>query len=342
MATPATRPYRDDMTRVEIHEFAEEHLADAGRLLALRHHRHRVAEPLLPRAFEDPVVAEAAVAEAARAEHASGAVATRGGEVVGYLLGAPKASAAWGKNAWVESAGHAVTSEGCTDTERIDVARTLYATAADRWVEEGRTAHYALLPSHDTALVAAWFRLAFGHQHTHAIQTPPQEIPPPRDGLVVRRPTRDDIPALAALEVLLPHHQRLTPCFSSGPLGSYEESLAEWEEDFEDPTYTTFVVEHDAIVVGSAVGCALEKSSIHAGPARPDNAAFLGFAAVLPQARGLGAGRAVGDAVAAWATGAGFDALVTDWRETNLLSSRAWRRLGYRDTFTRVHRLVGH
>ena len=30
------------------------------------------------------------------------------------------------------------------------------------------------------------------------------------------------------------------------------------------------------------------------------------------------------------------------WRETNLLSSRAWRGLGYRDTFTRVHRLVGH
>jgi GNAT superfamily N-acetyltransferase len=94
--------------------------------------------------------------------------------------------------------------------------------------------------------------------------------------------------------------------------------------------------------VGSAVGCALEVSSSHTGPARPDGAAFLGFAAVQPDARGLGVGRALGEAVSAWALGEGYPSIVTDWRETNLLSSRAWRGLGYRDTFTRLHRLVGH
>jgi ribosomal protein S18 acetylase RimI-like enzyme len=322
------------MTRVEIHPFAEEHLEGAGRVLAERHRRHREAEPLLPPAFEDPVVAGEAVGEAARADDASGAVATRGGEVVGYLLGAPKASPSWGANAWVESAGHAVLEP--------ETARELYAVAATRWVDQGRTAHYVLLPSYDDALVRAWFRLAFGHQHTHAIQAPPTEVPPPAPGLTVRRPVRADVPDLARLEAVLPQHQALAPTFSSGPLGSYEESLAEWEEDFEDPSYTTFVVEHEGQIVGSAVGCALEKSSMHAGPARPENAAFLGFAAVSPEARGLGAGRAVGDAVSAWATAAGYDSVVTDWRETNLLSSRAWRGIGYRDTFTRVHRLVGH
>lgn len=322
------------MPRLEIHPFAEEHVADAGRLLAERHRRHRVAEPLLPPAFEDPAAAEAEVAEAARADDASGAVATRGGEVVGYLLGAPKSNATWGPNTWVESAGHAVTEP--------ETARELYAVAATRWVDEGRTAHYVLLPSYDDALVRVWFRLAFGHQHTHAIQSPPTEVPPPAAGLVVRRPVRADIPDLARLEAVLPQHQALAPTFSSGPLGSYEESLAEWEDDFDDPGYTTFVVEHEGSIFGSAVGCSLEKSSLHRGLARPGNAGFLGFAAVLPEARGLGAGRALGDAVAAWVTAAGFDSLVTDWRETNLLSSRAWRRLGYRDTFTRVHRLIGH
>ncbi|MCW2793911.1 MAG: GCN5-related N-acetyltransferase [Nocardioides sp.] len=331
--TPICIPIVTGMTGLEIHPFAEEHLPGAGRLLAERHRRHRVAEPLLPPAFEDSAVAEKAVAAAARAEDASGSVATRGGEVVGYLLGAPKSQSSWGPNVWVESAGHAGDPE---------TARELYAAAATRWVDEGRTAHYVLLPSYDDDLVRAWFRLAFGHQHTHAIQAPPTEVPPPRPGLSVRRPVRADIPALARLEASLPRHQALAPTFSSGPLGSYQESLAEWEEDFDDPVYTTFVVEHDGTVVGSAVGCALERSSIHTGPARPENAAFLGFAAVLPEARGLGAGRAVGDAVAAWATEAGFDSVVTDWRETNLLSSRAWRGLGYRDTFTRVHRLIGH
>ncbi|MBB6627995.1 GNAT family N-acetyltransferase [Nocardioides sp. KIGAM211] len=329
------------MTRTELHPFAEEHLAAAGRLLAQRHRHHRAAEPLLPEDFEDPAAATAALADELGAAEASGAVATRGGDVVGYLLGAAKPSPTWGPNVWVESAGHAVDTD-LPDHERTDLARELYAEAATRWVDEGRTAHYALLPAHDTALASAWFRLAFGHQHTHAVQSPPADVPPPRDGLVVRRPTRDDIPALATLENVLPRHQGLAPCFSSGPLGSYEESVAEWTEDFDDPTFTTFVVEHEGRVVGSAVGCPLEKSSSHTGPARPEHAAFLGFAAVLPEARGLGAGRAVGDAVGAWAHGAGYTSLVTDWRETNLLSSRAWRRLGYRDTFTRVHRLVGH
>ena len=122
----------------------------------------------------------------------------------------------------------------------------------------------------------------------------------------------------------------------------YEERVADWEEDFDNPKFWNVVVEHDRALVGSAVGCDLEVSSSHAGPARPDSAAFLGFAAVLPEARGLGAGRALGEAVSQLALEKGYPSLVTDWRETNLLSSRAWRGLGYRDTFTRVHRLVGH
>ncbi|MGZ4722311.1 N-acetyltransferase family protein [Oryzihumus sp.] len=322
------------MTRIETAPFDEGHLADAGRLLAGRHRRHRLDQPLLDARFEDPAIAETEVAAAWKADDASGAVATRGGEVVGYLLGAPKGGGAWGANVWVEQAGTA------TVPAEPEVTRALYAEAAARWVDEGRTAHYALLPSHDEDLLRAWFRLAFGHQHTHAMQPVPH--PPPTVSSAVRRAVRDDIPVLARLELELPRHQGLSPCFSAGPLSSYDESVAEWEEEFDDPDFATFVVEHAGEVVGSAVGCPLEKSSSHRGLARPERAAFLGFAAVFPQARGIGAGRALGNAVVAWAAEGDFDALVTDWRETNLTSSRAWRSLGYRDSFTRVHRLIGH
>ena len=202
---------------------------------------------------------------------ASGSVAVRDGRVVGYLLGAPKPSPTWGDNVWVESAGQAV--------EEAEDVRDLYAAAATRWVDEGRTAHYALVPAHDEALVGAWFRLAFGHQHTHAVR-PPLAGPPPAPRVLVRRPVREDIPALARLEVELPRHQGLAPTFSSGDPGSYEESLAEWTEDFDDPDFTTFVAEYDGRVIGSAVGCLLEKSGSHTGPAKPDGAGFLGFAAV--------------------------------------------------------------
>ncbi|WP_323742737.1 GNAT family N-acetyltransferase [Nocardioides islandensis] len=316
----------------EIAPLTEEHLDGAAEVLAARHRRHRAAEPLLSPAYEDAAACRELIATAYAADDASGAVALDGSRVVGYLLGAPK-NDSWGVNTWVESAGHAV--------EVPEVARTLYAVAATRWLEEGRTAHYVLLPSHDAELVHTWFRLAFGWQHTHAVREP-AEAGPVREGLTVRQPRRDEIPVLARLDMVLTDHQHLSPCFSGGPLDVYEERVADWEEDFDNPKYWNVVVEHDGSLVGSAVGCSLDVSSSHAGPAAPEHAGFLGFAAVFPGARGLGVGRALGEAVSAWALAEGYSSLVTDWRETNLLSSRAWRGLGYRDTFTRLHRLVGH
>ena len=47
------------MARPEILPFDENHLSDAGRLLAERHRRHRLVQPLLPKRFEDPDVARA-------------------------------------------------------------------------------------------------------------------------------------------------------------------------------------------------------------------------------------------------------------------------------------------
>ena len=322
------------MSRLEVLPFDESHLPDAGRLLAARHRRHRAAEPHLPVRFEDPGTCADAVAAVLGADDASGAVAVRDGRVVGYLLGAPKPGAVWGRNVWVESAGLAV--------EQAEDVRDLYAAAATRWADEGRTAHYVLVPAHDEALVGAWFRLAFGHQHTHAVRDVPAGPAPTPPHVRVRRAARADVPALARLDLELPAHQALAPTFSAGPTGTYEEALAEWEDDFDDPAYATFVAEHEGRVVGSAVGCRLERSGSHAGPARPDEAGFLGFAAVLPEARGIGAGRALAESVLDWSREEGHACVVTDWRATNLLSSRAWPALGFRPTYLRLHRLLGY
>lgn len=334
-AAPGPMAHHDAMTRPEIVPFADEHVAAAGRLLAARHRRHRADRPELSPSFEDAAAAERQVADAWAADDASGAVAVDGGHVVGYVLGAPKASPLWGPNLWVESAGQALD-----DGVDAELVRDLYADAATRWVDEGRTAHYVVVPASDVQLVDAWHRLGFGHQQAHAVRPPLAARPEPPAGLTVRPVERADIPMLAELEVTLPRHQGLAPCFSAGELGTVEAAVAEWEEDFDDPDFTTFVAEHEGRVVGSAVGCALTKSGSNAGLMRPDNAGFLGFAAVLPEARGLGAGRALGDTVLAWSGEVGFDVVATDWRVTNLLSSRAWPALGFVPTFYRLHRLI--
>jgi len=322
------------MSRPEVRAFTDADIPAAGALLAARHQAHRAAQPLLSARFCDASEATAQITEAYATENASGAVALRDGEVIGYLLGAPKPPKLWGENIWIEAAGQAVTE--------AETMRDLYAYAAERWVEAGRTAQYVLVPASDGDLVSAWFRLGFGHQHTFAGQpVPPNPLPIPPT-VTVRRAVRADIPVLARLELELPAHQGRSPVFSAGTVPTLEEVLAEWEADFDDPEYAVFVAEHDGHVIGSAVGCALEKSSSHGPVTRPDRAGFLGFAAVFPAARGLGAGRALGHAVLNWAAEEDYACVVTDWRETNLLSSRTWRALGFTPTFLRLHRLIGY
>jgi GNAT superfamily N-acetyltransferase len=319
--------------RLETTDFAASHLDAAAILLAARHRAHRAAEPLLAPRFEEPAAAAAEVAALLEQEGASGAVAFRGTRGVGYLLGTPRGDPTWGPNVWVEAAGHAV--------EDAEVARDLYARAAARWVEEGRTAHYVIVPATDAPLVDAWFRLGFGQQQVHALREPPAgpaaALPP---GVSIRRAARGDVSSLAGLDLVLPEHQGRAPVFSPGASLSLEAARADWEESIEDPAYATFVAEIDGRVVGSAIGCSVELSRAHRGVARPPEAALLGFAAVHPAARGRGVGRALGQRVLEWAAEAGCRAVVTDWRATNLLASRTWPRLGFRPTFLRLFRAI--
>jgi GNAT superfamily N-acetyltransferase len=315
---------------LDVRPFVHGDIEAAGRLLAARHGEHRRHEALLDARFEDAEAATAEVAAVWSTEGSSGAFALCDGKPAGYLLGAPKPDATWGANVWVEAAGLAVAE--------AEAARELYGLAAARWVDEGRMAHYALVPSHDTALVEAFFRLCFGLQHVHAIREPLTGFADP----TVRRAGPEDVPSIAMAALELDAHQRSSPVFSSRPASAYDEAVQEVTEDLDNPEFAIFVAERAGHVAGVSEGCALTKSASHAGPARPDSAGFLSFAAVRPEWRGTGAGRAVGDAVLAWSADVGFSSVVTDWRATNLLSSRAWPRLGFRPTFLRLHRLVGH
>jgi GNAT superfamily N-acetyltransferase len=94
-------------------------------------------------------------------------------------------------------------------------------------------------------------------------------------------------------------------------------------------------------IVGDFFVCPIELSNAHSSLARPPGAAFLGFAVTHPDVRGSGAGLALTDASFAWARAHGYETMVTDWRETNLLSSRFWPRRGFRTSFLRLHRWIG-
>lgn len=316
------------MRRVQIQPFSDEHLDGAASLLEARHARHREAEPLLPANIDFRAEVEALW----KAESASGVAATRSGEVAGYLLGVQR-DETWGLNVWVEHAGHAVSSP--------ELVRDLYGAAAATWVEEGRHRHYALVPAGEHDLVDAWFRLSFGIQHSSAIQeTPPSTTVGAAPGVSARHAVAEDVDQVVRLDLELPRHQGLSPVFADSRPWTAEESREEFLKDVDDPEVGLIVAEIGGRVVSLVVMVPVEKSSMHTGLARPERAAFLGFAATLPEARGSGAGLAATDEGFAWARERNYPAVVVDWRETNLLASRFWPARGFRRTFLRLYRSI--
>ena len=317
------------MPRLELRPFSDEFVGAAGELLAARHRAHRAAEPLLPARYEEPAAAAAEVEALARADGASGAVAIRAGRTVGYLLGAPRPNPVWGEHVWIELAGHAV--------EEAEDVRDLYGAAAARWVDDGLVRHYAMAPAHDDALLDAWYRVGFGQQHAHGVTEVPEAAWP--EG--VRLAGERDADALVALTPALPDHQAASPTFAGIPQAQTPEELRdEILADLAKPEIGDIVVERDGRVVGAFQLVPAEQSSVHAGVARPDGAALLGWAATAPEVRGSGAGIALTQGAFAWAREHGHDVIVTDWRVTNLLSSRFWPARGFRQTFLRLYRHI--
>jgi GNAT superfamily N-acetyltransferase len=299
---------------MEIVPFADEHLDAAAGLLAARHARHRAAEPLLPAELDF----RAELEKEWRAEGASGVFSPGG-----YLIGSPqpKGGSTW---LWIGIAGHAMAGDA-------ELARDLYAAAAQRWVEAGHRQHAVFLPSHDLELVDAWFRLSFGSSGVLGTRATAGEEA--YDGGVTVRPgTPDDFGAAARLELAMHEAMHPSPSFSDVPLQSPEEVEAEWREDPFDP-YELFVAERDGAIVGHLL--------LFRRPADlrvPPDAIDLAQASTYPEARGTGVGRALTAHALRWAHEHGHPTMVTDWRMTNLWASRFWPRRGFRPVFSRLFR----
>jgi ribosomal protein S18 acetylase RimI-like enzyme len=317
----------------EIVPFTDDHLDAAARLLADRHRRHREPEPLLPERYEDATVAVGEVATAWRRDRASGAAAVADGDLVGYLIGAPRDDEVWGPNIWVEAGGYAAVEP--------ETVRDLYAAAAEHWVDEGRTRHYGLVPATDAAAVDSWFRLCFGQQHAHAVRELPAttdaHVP---DGIEIRDPSEGEIERLIDIDLALTAHQRRSPVFSNRPLPTREESRAEWLSTFVSGEEKLFVAYRDGEPVACWAVVPMERLRELRGLMAPDSACYLGFASTLPEARGTGVGVALTEACFDWAAGAGYAAMATDWRVTNLLASHFWPRRGFRPAFLRLYRSI--
>ena len=310
---------------LELVRFSEDHLDAASRLLAEVHARHRAAEPLLP----SDVDYRAQVAKELAREDASGVAAMRGGRLVGYLLGAPASNDnRGGRRIFSDLAGHAAVDP--------ELARDLFAAAAERWHEEGHTRYAVVAPAFDAELLDAWFRVGFGLQFAYAVRE--AEPVPPVDGVTIRPGTPDDLPHFARLDRELWLHQVLSPSFSGQDVEPVEAFEAEWSEDtFDSPDMLwPFVAERDGEVVGEVLLYRRPTGDLRV----PEGNVDLSQAATDPALRGSGVGSAIAAHVLTWAHEHGFRSVTADWRSVNLLASRFWLHRGWRPTHLRLYRAI--
>jgi GNAT superfamily N-acetyltransferase len=311
---------------LELVPFSEDHLDAASRLLADVHTRHRDVEPLLP----GEVDYRAQVAEELAREEASGVAALRDGRLAGYLLGAPASNDnRGGRRIFSGLAGHA--------TLEPELARDLFAAAAERWHEDGHTRFAVVAPAHDAALVDAWFRVGFGLQFAYAVRES-EAVPPVDAGVTIRPGTQDDLPHLARLDRELWVHQVESPSFSGQDVEPLEDFEAEWADDtFDSPdSFWPFMAERDGEVVGEALLYRRPTGDLRV----PERNVDLAHAATYPGVRGSGVGLALAAHVLSWAHERGFRSITADWRSVNLLASRFWTRRGWRPTHLRLYRAI--
>ncbi len=312
---------------MDIKTFEADHITDAARLLAERGKRQRVQVPILPRYMEDIDRCASAIATAME-DGATGVAAFEAGHLTGYLI-ALRGDGVRGFHAWSTPECNAVSDDP-------EVIRHLYAAVAETWVKDGRGHHYAQVPSDDSAQVDAWLRLAFGHEQAHAVRA----VSPAPTGKsdLVRRAGPGDIDLLEPTFAYIADAHQGPPTFTYIERTFRDELRPGHLELLGDPSVGYFLVEENGKALGFAAfrGVPADEASWY----MPEGSVYLMVAAVDPSARGRGLMRALLAEGFEWAAKGGYELSVTDWRVTNLDSSKAWPALGYITVEYRLHRIL--
>jgi GNAT superfamily N-acetyltransferase len=307
----------------------------AGRLLAARHAAERQGTPVLQQRFEESELAARRIGELLAQPGAGGVAAFRGQELAGYLIGRLDTDKLRERHIWVAYAGAAI-AEG----ESAELYRDMYAAAAAEWVKRGAFRQYVLVPAGDAKAMDGWLRLGFGYEQVHGVQAIPTELETPQlaQGFEIRLARKEDEAAIRQAAVYIMEHQAREPVWGV----AYAEDRKRFEDGYaalidDDGGFLWVAVKDDELLGFQAFFPAEE---VEPDMMMPGSCICLEVGATAPHARGLGVGKALTHHGLVHARQAGYVNCVTDWRITNLESSRFWPRRGFVPYAYRLFRQV--
>jgi GNAT superfamily N-acetyltransferase len=166
----------------------------------------------------------------------------------------------------------------------------------------------------------------------------PRPFPP---GVEIRRAEPTDRGHLEELSDVTWRHQVRAPVWGIHLPERQARHRREYGDLCEDAEATVWLAFCDGRVVGVQVYFPAEATDDNPLlPIIPEHCAELGVAGTREWARGRGIGQALTRHGLAHARDAGFRFCMTDWRSTNLLSSRFWPRRGFRPVAYRLARRI--
>ncbi len=301
---------------IDVQQATGDSLRGAVALATAAHVRAHAAEPLLGATYQDPTAARAVLD---RAE--DGWVALSGGRVVAALFATPTRFGVSGGPVGL----------GGDQAALADV----YAAAADEWVRDGHLRHGLHIYASDRSSHDALVTLGFGHEQAYALH-PLDLLPPQPDvpGLTMRPGAPADLDDVMTLAPLVSDHQAGSPVFAPRN-AAYYNGLRE-QHAGELAAGVRYLL---AYLDGQPAGMALTYDG-EVSPLVPPDAIEMPFVSVAPNARGRGVGLALTSAVLRDAQARDARCVVTDWRTTNLLSSRFWPARGFRTYALRLTRVI--
>lgn len=304
--------------------------------MASRHRSDRALLPALPVCYENENTAALAIETEWSKPGITGVAAVDGERLIGYLFGQKIDSPLRGRHVWVSLAGHALAPELSAEWYR-----DLYSFASQQWVDEGYFLHCSLLPASDPAILDAWFRLGFGHEQVHALLSLEHEFPTalPLDQRVeIRLATPDDRELLSNVSSLIRTYQANAPTLAVALPEDAQKVREGYGKLAVDPEADIWLALKDGEVI-SFQGY-FPTSESKADMITPDRCVELGIAATRPEFGGRGINYALTVHGFTHARDKGYKYCMTDWRMTNLQSSRYWPRQGFRPAAYRVSRLI--
>ncbi len=318
---------------IQIIPFQNDLLPQAAKLLAQRHTKDRISLPEMPSRFEDPLIAQKSIEAALKRKHASGFAALEAGQLVAYLIGDMVIDNVWGRSGWIRMSGCAYNLDG--DAE---IVRELYAALGTRWVDYGIFSHFILIPITDPALIQAWFSLSFGIEQIHALtdlEALNPVLPDISPKIEIRKVEPEDRQCMAEMSDVIWRTQVKAPVWGVMMPETVSEIEEGWAELVDEAEVTVWLTLMEGRIVAVQGYWSAEQTDDNL--LIPEKCIHLAVAGTREEERGKGIGTLLTKYGLAQAHSAGYRFCETDWRSTNLLSSRFWPRQGFRPA---VYRLV--